>query len=92
MKTIIFSFVLVLANSAFANCVSEMMPKAHGNRDLAQQMCRTAEKACNISEIIKAHPGINYSQAWDYCAKSAAAEQITECMAQGNSYSTCQQN
>lgn len=93
MKAIIFSFALVLSNAAYANCVSEMMPKTHGDRELAQQMCHLAAKSCDVGAIIKANNGINYADAIALCAKSAAAESdMAECLAQGYSYSTCQQH
>lgn len=93
MKAIVFSFALVLSGVAHANCVSEMMPKTHGDLELAQQMCRLAAKSCDVGAIIQAHNGINYADAITLCAKTPAVDSdMAECLAQGYSYSTCQQH
>ncbi|QDK36942.1 hypothetical protein [Bdellovibrio sp. NC01] len=94
MKALVVAMTLVFASPVFANCVSEMMAgSARGNRDLAAEMCRKSEKTCDLSGIIAAHHGMNYSQAMEFCARELKSNaDVIECIAKGYNYSYCSQH
>ncbi|KYG69550.1 hypothetical protein AZI87_10265 [Bdellovibrio bacteriovorus] len=94
MKQLITMVAVVLsfsAANAASNCVSEMMQKTHGNRELATQLCRLGEATCNVSEIIRQNNGINYADAIQLCAKAAGPDrsEFEACIRSGKNYSDC---
>ncbi|MBO9665303.1 MAG: hypothetical protein J7501_00630 [Bdellovibrio sp.] len=94
MKSLVIALVIAAPMFASANCVSEMMAgAAQGNREVAADMCRTSEKVCNVSEIIKNNAGLNYASAIALCQhKLESNAALISCIAKGYSYSTCAQN